>query len=70
VSDGIPELICGALLLAGFIAIPFITHGIGERDVRKEAVKAGVAEYYLDDHHSKQFRWRTNSGNYQPLRHE
>jgi hypothetical protein len=53
VSDGWAEFICAVLFVAAL-------HCIGERCARNEAVKAGVAEYYLDDHHSKQFRWRTN----------
>lgn len=27
-------------------------------DLRAEAIKAGVAEYYLDANHERQFRWK------------
>lgn len=27
-------------------------------DLRTEAIKAGVAEYYLDANHERQFRWK------------
>jgi hypothetical protein len=57
VSD---EAILTLGLLIGIMAGGFLG-GCQQRIYDKDqAVKAGVAEYYLDDHHSKQFRWRTN----------
>lgn len=30
----------------------------GQFSIKEDAVKNGVAEYYLDENHEKQFRWR------------
>lgn len=30
----------------------------GVKEARDEAIEAGVGEYYLDENHDKQFRWK------------
>lgn len=37
-----------------------ITGGCAIRHVRDQAVSAGVAEYYINAEHDKDFRWKTN----------
>ena len=48
-------LVIGCVI--GFIACLFVWRA-GAVMVRNDAVKNGVAEYYLDTQHNKQFRWK------------
>lgn len=62
----------GAMIISLFVAILIITImsisilRVGKDKGKKEAieqfhneaVEAGVAEYYFDDSHDKQFRWK------------
>ena len=43
-------------LFVGALSSFFFTGNVA----RDEAVKNNAAEYYLDKHHQKQFRWITN----------
>lgn len=45
--------VAGALIF-GF----FIGHSSAKGSYRKEAIKRGVAEYYLDENHERQWRWK------------
>ena len=47
--------LCGTILgiLIGVAAMAFI-----QVDLKMEAVKAGKAEYYLDENNNKQWRWK------------
>lgn len=54
----------GSLFVAGIVfgaliaAVPSCIHvGTARSDWEKEAIKAGVAEYYLDENASRQFRY-------------
>lgn len=44
-------LMCAIMFISGC----WLGRGMKERD----AIEAGVAEYYLDSNHNKQFRWKT-----------
>lgn len=35
---------------------------VGQNEVRAEAVRAGVAEYYIDDKNEKAFRFKIEKG--------
>lgn len=38
------------------LVLPHVQHA--EKSMQEEAVKAGKAEYYLDDKHQRQWRWK------------
>lgn len=46
----------GALIGAGMSA--FIVHDAVMSVYKDDAVKHGKAEYYLDDHNARQWRWK------------
>lgn len=48
-------LALGSLL---FLAIIFFTNAKTESAWQREAVKAGKAEYYLDENYERQWRWK------------
>jgi hypothetical protein len=49
-------LILGAII--GALVAGVVTYHTSIDGLRGEAVKQGVAEYYLDSEHDKQFRWK------------
>jgi hypothetical protein len=54
--------IAGLVLAAvGAVAFVLVIHGgplISENGWHAKAVDAGKAEYYLDEHHERQWRWK------------
>ncbi len=46
--------------VAGFIAFGLLISwfGLTPRNLREQAIEAGKAEYYLDDKHERQWRWK------------
>jgi len=60
----IDQFLC--TLLAGLVLGGLFGFGcsakLSERKAKQEAISAGVAEYYLDAHHERQFRYITNGG--------
>lgn len=59
ISDDILKLVTvffGTALLVALGAIAGQAAGVVE--MQREAVKKGVAEYYLDEKHERQWRWK------------
>lgn len=53
------KIILLVFLFTTIYVIGFVTGGCIENNSFKlQAVKLGVAEYYLDDEYNKQFRWK------------
>lgn len=53
------DVVIGLILFAASVALSFLC-GMAEQRCRDEdeAVKNGVAEYYLDDNNERKFRWK------------
>ena len=56
--DDIPSVI--AMLIVAVLCTWFLTAGCVINHMEDRAVAAGVAEYYLDADHERQWRWKTN----------
>lgn len=47
--------VCMCMLLGGALG-----HGINQQSMRKEAVRAGVAMWVVDDEGNTEFKWKVN----------
>jgi hypothetical protein len=59
-DKGLGIVLIGMLVVSGlsFCVGGQIGHDGRDAAIRDEAVKAGVAEYYLDANNERQFRWK------------
>mgnify|MGYP000632415161 CR=1 FL=1 len=61
-SDSVFERVLALMLIVGclFLIFAIASAGMnyGKDQIRSEAVKANVGEFYLDDNRTIQFRWK------------
>lgn len=57
-DDDMPVWLAAILsIIFGLIGY-FVGGSAAEKSTHESAIKAGVAEYYLDQNHERQFRWK------------